>query len=134
MPDSLEVMKANFGNPEYRVTLGEISCKKCDFASIDEIKRFGLAIRNAEYLVSLDSFLTEEKNGHRNLVCGHVDRKFNSAIINIDIEDNINVLSSHLFERMTKYGYGFEVTIEGMDNITQKDRARGGFWCVFSPI
>jgi hypothetical protein len=135
MVDSLEVMKANFGEPESRIRFGERRCIKSNFDLPSEIQRYGRALDNVDKIMSMEWFLTaKDENGKRFLVCGKADHRFRLSVVNIDVEDNVHVLSSPLFERFIKPGCGFEVKVEGMDRITEKDRARGGFWCVFSPI
>lgn len=134
MSDSLSVMKANFGDPEYRVMFGEIKCTKHDFVSSSQIQQFGRALYNSNKLILEEWFLTKEKNGKRFLTCGNIDRSVRAAVISIDVDKNINILSSALFRQRIKHGHGFEVVIEGMDTITPEDRARGGFWAVFSPV
>ncbi len=138
MPDSLEVMKVNFGEPDLRVRFGERKCVRFTFQFSTEIQNYGHALDNVYRIMDMDWFLTaKNENGKRNLVCGKVNKNLNLNIINIDVDKNVDILSSPLFEQRLKPGYGFEVVIEGMDNlenITPKQRARGGFWVVFSPV
>jgi len=135
MSDLKCVMEANFGEPELRVRFGTRRCAKSIFPLPSEVQRFGHALDNVDKLMNFEWFLTaKDENGKRYLVCGVVDGKLDLNIINIDVEKNVDILSSPLFKRRIKRGHGFEVIIKGMDNITPKDRARGGFWIVFSPI
>ncbi len=138
MSDLKCVMEANFGEPELRVRFGERKCVKSTFHLPSEIQRFGHALDNVDKLMNFEWFLTaKDESGKRYLVCGVVDSKFDLNIINVDVDKNIDIFSSPLFERRIKHGHGFEVIIEGMDNldkITPKQRARGGFWVVFSTV
>lgn len=134
MSDILKNVKRNSEAIDYRVMFGEIKCDKSEFNSIDEIEKFGIAIHNAKKMIEMEWFLTCEVNGSRFLLPGDINRGVSFAIINIDIDDNVNILSSPEFEKRLNFGFvrGFSVKIKGMDNITQEDISRGGFWCVFS--
>lgn len=137
MADSQCALEAVFGKAEYRVVFGERKCVKSVFSFPPEIQQFGRALDRADELMDAEWFLTEEEDGKRNLVYGRVNRKINRMIVSIDVDKNVDVLSSPLFSQRIKHGHRLSVKIKGLDNLedrTPGDIARGGFWCVFSPI
>lgn len=131
------LIESNFGRILYNVKFEDIVCKKVCFpkvcgltdnplADIAEIRLYGRAIETAEKIKDNGWLLTE--NGF--LVCSNVKVRAHTLLVNINIDENREVLSSYLFRQRVKPNYGFKVTIVGLDIIGSQD----GMWCVFSEM
>ncbi len=126
----------NYGKARYRVILYDIQCRKNEFSSycsgevIDEIEKYGSAIKIAKAFREKDWFLTERNI----LVCGDAP-KLGTLYVSISVDKNLDFLVSQNKERI-KGGYAVEVLIDGLDASKEETVAREGALrdIIFGPL
>lgn len=109
------LQRANFGEPWYKIIINDVQCRKSEFSNccsgvdIDEIEKYGTAIKIAKAFLMEDWYITKANI----LVCGDVP-KLGTLSVSVSVDKNLPFLVSQNRERIKK-GYAVEVLIEGLD-------------------